>query len=121
MGHVAAQDAVCEGGPTAACECILQCPVFGGTSEECRAGQTDDTNAVVNRHVTAAMKEVGNECAGIECIVKCSKRLGCLRDSIQGKCLNVKAQVDDCHVDCSNANARDKVSVQRMALLAAVV
>merc|ERR1719433_2310680 len=95
----------CNGGKAKVCQCLLSCPIFGGSTDQC-----DELSArpTVDRAVRTALDahETVTECSGIMCIVACAKDLGCMSDIIENKCLKLKADQQNCMVDCSAAAGR---------------
>jgi len=90
----------CQGGPAAACHCLLQCEVFGHNSTKCN--ERADKHAVVDSVVQQSLLQPGSQCDGMGCVVACSKQLGCLSAAIQGKCRNVMKKDAACSADCSS-------------------
>mmetsp|Transcript_10097 Transcript_10097/g.28225 ORF Transcript_10097/g.28225 Transcript_10097/m.28225 type:complete len:131 (-) Transcript_10097:114-506(-) len=91
----------CQGDSTEACHCLLGCEVFGKAPEKCDA--SSDKKGVIDESVQVALQTPGNECAGMQCVVRCSKRLDCLDDWIEGRCTNVNKEQKNCNIDCSSS------------------
>jgi len=101
----------CRGGPSAACECLLSCKVFGGRAEQC-VGEDHDLSDLMDRRIQGAMGGVEDACAGMQCMVACAQRLDCYDAAVQKACryLIAKANEDRCLVDCSAGMAVDKLA-----------
>jgi len=93
----------CRGGPSAACECLLSCPVFGGRPEQC-VGEDSDKSKLVDRRIQGAMGGVEDACASMQCMVACARQLDCYDAAVEKACryLTSKADEDHCPVDCSS-------------------
>jgi len=109
------------------CECILSCKVFGEDTSQCSTHQGIPLGTFVQGVVTDAIEskdpgaDVGKKdtvCKGIECIVKCAQRLGCLNEDIMGKCYNLEEKFSDCKVDCSASCHRGPAMLLVVATIA---
>mmetsp|Transcript_22251 Transcript_22251/g.40094 ORF Transcript_22251/g.40094 Transcript_22251/m.40094 type:complete len:141 (+) Transcript_22251:54-476(+) len=90
----------CTGGSEAVCKCLLSCDVFGGSASKCH--HADDFNGVIDATVREAMTQDETECPGMECVVKCAEKLGCLDENVKQRCLSVK-KMKQCEVGCGAA------------------
>jgi len=109
----------CTGGPKQACECLLNCKVFGHHAEMC--DQKGDKNAIVDQVVADALQEPGKECDGIKCVVECSAKLKCLDEAVKTRCMHVKESVGSCEVKCDGSFAHPSARVGGVALTAALL
>uniref|UniRef100_A0A7S2AH59 Uncharacterized protein n=1 Tax=Alexandrium andersonii TaxID=327968 RepID=A0A7S2AH59_9DINO len=78
----------CSGGPFAACECMLNCEVFGANTSKCTGHSHNETRELVDHLIVKTMLSHSNMCEGMRCIKECAKELGCLDKKV----------VDDCEI-----------------------
>mmetsp|Transcript_39682 Transcript_39682/g.127164 ORF Transcript_39682/g.127164 Transcript_39682/m.127164 type:complete len:132 (+) Transcript_39682:92-487(+) len=91
----------CVGGPKAACECLLQCPVFGHNTARCENAETAaDMDSLVDQVETESLSIAGNQCLGMMCIVTCTSKLECLNEAVKGRCQQMKDNNGSCAVSC---------------------
>mmetsp|Transcript_103136 Transcript_103136/g.199826 ORF Transcript_103136/g.199826 Transcript_103136/m.199826 type:complete len:157 (-) Transcript_103136:184-654(-) len=107
----------CQGGPAAACQCLLRCEVFGGNASKC--DHNKDKHAVVDAVVQTSLTQPGSQCDGMGCVVACSKELGCLSKAIKDKCRSVVRKDASCHADC-NSSPHIAAALQPIFLLVLV-
>jgi hypothetical protein len=97
----------CRGGSRAACNCLLQCSVFGGKADRCgaRAGAAADQNRnmMLHRLIDAALTSTRDACEGMRCIVECARELHCFDNKVESDCnsfINRTSQ-SDCQLTCT--------------------
>mmetsp|Transcript_36230 Transcript_36230/g.115271 ORF Transcript_36230/g.115271 Transcript_36230/m.115271 type:complete len:353 (+) Transcript_36230:96-1154(+) len=76
----------CAGGPASACECMLQCEVFGAAPEKCKRRSHADKRKLVDQLIKSTMLSHHDMCAGMRCIKNCAQELGCLDEKVQQDC-----------------------------------
>mmetsp|Transcript_177413 Transcript_177413/g.431548 ORF Transcript_177413/g.431548 Transcript_177413/m.431548 type:complete len:259 (-) Transcript_177413:271-1047(-) len=92
----------CEGGPHAACKCMLKCEVFGGDVSMCHSGDKQDHNETrtkVDKLIASTMLSHRNMCDGMRCIRDCAQELGCLDEKVMTDCSIVKKNYADNKMD----------------------
>jgi len=111
----------CHQSPQAACECLLACNVFGGNAGLCNSKQ--DKKAIVHEAVNTHLREEHTLCDGMGCVVACSKKLGCLDDSVQEKCQATARANLGCNLNCSDSRRSARVTQALMFVvsLAAII
>mmetsp|Transcript_88434 Transcript_88434/g.245556 ORF Transcript_88434/g.245556 Transcript_88434/m.245556 type:complete len:150 (-) Transcript_88434:141-590(-) len=94
----------CQGGSLASCQCLLGCSIFDSSPKMCDAG--GDVAGLVTRAVTGAQQRNGSEtaCRGMQCVVSCASRLGCLSSKIKALCGKAIYQNPRCHLDCNSSH-----------------
>mmetsp|Transcript_58669 Transcript_58669/g.182241 ORF Transcript_58669/g.182241 Transcript_58669/m.182241 type:complete len:216 (-) Transcript_58669:245-892(-) len=100
----------CNGGPLAACQCMLRCRIFGGNTSHCSGHSHNETKDLVDGLILKTMLSHRNMCEGMRCIKNCAKELGCLDEKVQEDCrlieLNYAANRmkndPECHLHCSS-------------------
>eukprot|EP00419_Tripos_fusus_P026315 CAMPEP_0172725350 /NCGR_PEP_ID=MMETSP1074-20121228/88166_1 /TAXON_ID=2916 /ORGANISM="Ceratium fusus, Strain PA161109" /LENGTH=149 /DNA_ID=CAMNT_0013552097 /DNA_START=42 /DNA_END=491 /DNA_ORIENTATION=+ len=103
--------ASCQHGPQAACECLLACDVFGGNAALCDSHQ--GKKAVVREAVNTHLQEERTLCDGMGCVVACSKKLGCLDETIKDKCQSTARGNPGCNLNC-NDGRRGAIATQAL-------
>mmetsp|Transcript_177412 Transcript_177412/g.431546 ORF Transcript_177412/g.431546 Transcript_177412/m.431546 type:complete len:218 (-) Transcript_177412:271-924(-) len=92
----------CEGGPLAACECMMKCEVFGGNVSKCHTGNHHNHSHVrskVDTLISNKMLSHRNMCEGMRCIRDCAQELGCLDEKVMTDCSIVKKNYADNKMD----------------------
>uniref|UniRef100_A0A7S4RJZ3 Uncharacterized protein n=1 Tax=Alexandrium monilatum TaxID=311494 RepID=A0A7S4RJZ3_9DINO len=100
----------CTGGPSAACECMLKCKVFGVNTLHCAGRSASETKEIVDALLVRTMLSHKTLCEGMRCIKECAKELGCLDRKVVSDChileksyAQSKSDTDpECHLQCSS-------------------
>mmetsp|Transcript_76 Transcript_76/g.250 ORF Transcript_76/g.250 Transcript_76/m.250 type:complete len:152 (-) Transcript_76:90-545(-) len=97
---------LCNRDASATCRCLLSCSVFGGKTGDCGGTEDQVLNAVDEAILGVGATSEKDRCAGIKCIMQCSKQMNCIDDEITGRCLNVQQSLKKkCEVTCNESLA----------------
>mmetsp|Transcript_115943 Transcript_115943/g.368724 ORF Transcript_115943/g.368724 Transcript_115943/m.368724 type:complete len:150 (-) Transcript_115943:275-724(-) len=95
---------LCNRDASATCRCLLACSVFGGHTGDC-GGTEAQVLDVVDKAILGNSASEKDRCAGIKCVMQCSKQMNCIDDEITGRCLNVQQSLKKCDVTCNESLA----------------
>lgn len=82
---------VCKGGSAAVCECLFSCEIFGSRPGQCDSGEKVQ---LLDALVKQALNSTETACAGMQCITRCSKRLGCYDEKVEGDCRSLQERTE---------------------------
>jgi len=82
---------VCKGGAAAVCECLFSCEIFGNQPGKCDSAEKVQ---LLDSLVQKALSSTATACTGMQCITRCSKRLGCYDEKVQGDCRSLKERTE---------------------------
>lgn len=106
--NASAEETRCGAGNLQTCRCLLGCQVFGRSPSSCKGGSEDEE--VVREAMLSAAHRFGTECESMQCIVTCSRVVGCLDATVTKMCLNVKSTLPMCEVACEDTTTTTTVT-----------
>merc|ERR1712039_77932 len=87
--HAEEHHKTCAGGSAAACACMLDCEVFGGAPMRCVGKSHVEKKMLVDGLIGKTMVDHHDMCKGMECIMRCASKLGCLDEKVRKDCETV--------------------------------